>query len=51
HGGILCSHSHLAALVAADASALHAGNIPAFLTLPRHADGYSVNLEDDIAAA
>ena len=41
----------LAALVPADASALYARNILDFLKLTLNAEGFSVNLEDDIVAA
>ncbi|MBG4772120.1 Re/Si-specific NAD(P)(+) transhydrogenase subunit alpha [Pseudomonas aeruginosa] len=51
HGVTIVGHSNLAALVPADASALYARNILDFLKLTLNAEGFSVNLEDDIVAA
>ncbi|MBH9346006.1 Re/Si-specific NAD(P)(+) transhydrogenase subunit alpha [Pseudomonas aeruginosa] len=51
HGVTIVGHSNLAALVPADASALYARNILDFLKLTLSAEGFSVNLEDDIVAA
>ncbi|WP_426780355.1 Re/Si-specific NAD(P)(+) transhydrogenase subunit alpha [Pseudomonas aeruginosa] len=51
HGVTIVGHSNLAALVPADASALYARNILDFLKLTLNAEGFSVNLENDIVAA
>lgn len=51
HGVTLIGYSNLAAMVAADASALYARNILDFLKLTLTADGFVVDLEDDIVAA
>ncbi len=51
HGVTIVGQSNLAALVPADASALYARNILDFLKLTLNAEGFSVNLEDDIVAA
>ncbi|SDI59605.1 Re/Si-specific NAD(P)(+) transhydrogenase subunit alpha [Pseudomonas panipatensis] len=51
HGVTIVGHSNLAALVPADASALYARNLLDFLKLTLSAEGFKVNLEDDIVAA
>jgi NAD/NADP transhydrogenase alpha subunit len=51
HGVTLVGLSNLAALVPADASALYARNLLDFLKLTLTAEGFTVNLEDDIVAA
>jgi len=51
HGVTLVGHTNLAAMVPADASALYARNLLDFLKLTLSAEGFKVNLEDDIVAA
>jgi NAD(P) transhydrogenase subunit alpha len=52
HGVTIVGHTNLAALVAADASALYARNLLDFLKLVIDGEGkFHVNLEDDIVAA
>ena len=52
HGVTLVGETNLAALVAADASALYARNVLDFLKLVLTKDGqFKVDLEDDIVAA
>lgn len=52
HGVTLVGYTNLAAMVAADASALYARNVLDFLKLVLDKEGtFSVNLEDDIVAA
>lgn len=51
HGVTIVGLSNLAALVPADASALYARNLLDFLKLTLNAEGFTVNLEDDIVAA
>nr|WP_301295330.1 Re/Si-specific NAD(P)(+) transhydrogenase subunit alpha [Pseudomonas nitroreducens] len=51
HGVTIVGLSNLAALVPADASALYARNLLDFLKLTLTAEGFTVNLEDDIVAA
>lgn len=51
HGVTLVGHTNLAAMVPADASALYARNLLDFLKLTLCAEGFKVNLEDDIVAA
>lgn len=51
HGVTLVGHTNLAAMVPADASALYARNLLDFLKLTLTAEGFKVNLEDDIVAA
>jgi len=52
HGVTIVGHTNLAALVAADASALYARNLLDFLKLVIDSEGkFHVNLEDDIVAA
>src|SRR5690606_27928982 len=52
HGVTLVGHTNLAALVAADASALYARNLLDFLKLVIDKEAqFQLNLEDDIVAA
>nr|WP_205346087.1 Re/Si-specific NAD(P)(+) transhydrogenase subunit alpha [Pseudomonas nitroreducens] len=51
NGVTIVGLSNLAALVPADASALYARNLLDFLKLTLTAEGFTVNLEDDIVAA
>ena len=52
HGVTLVGETNLAALVAADASALYARNVLDFLKLVLTKDGqFKVDMEDDIVAA
>ena len=51
HGVHLVGLTNLAALVAADASALYARNVLDFLKLIASAEGVKVDMEDDIVAA
>ena len=52
HGVTLVGHTNLAAMVAADASALYARNLLDFLKLVFTPEGqFQINLEDDIVAA
>ncbi len=51
NGVTIVGLSNLAALVPADASALYARNLLDFLKLTLNAEGFTVNLEDDIVAA
>jgi NAD(P) transhydrogenase subunit alpha len=52
HGVTLVGETNLAALVAADASALYARNVLDFLKLVLSKDGqFKVDLDDDIVAA
>jgi NAD(P) transhydrogenase subunit alpha len=51
HGVTIVGLSNLAALVPADASALYARNLLDFLKLTLTAEGFTVNMEDDIVAA
>ncbi|MBO3275867.1 Re/Si-specific NAD(P)(+) transhydrogenase subunit alpha [Pseudomonas schmalbachii] len=51
HGVTIVGYSNLASMVPADASALYARNLLDFLKLTLTAEGFKVNLEDDIVAA
>ncbi|MCY1268038.1 NAD(P) transhydrogenase subunit alpha part 1 [compost metagenome] len=51
YGVTIVGHSNLAAMVPADASALYARNLLDFLKLTLSAEGFKVNMEDDIVAA
>ncbi len=51
HGVTIIGHSNLAAMCAADSSALYARNVLDFLKLVLPKEGWRVDLEDDIVAA